>query len=188
MTSKVPGAVRHYILKVTLLDVEPPVWRRFRMPGNYTLFQLHQILQVLMDWQDMHLHDFQIGEHFFGRRTTEEDADYLSDEREHRLDHWVKRAGTRIRYRYDFGDDWRHEIRVEKIGDAVPGSAAVECLEGARAGPPEDCGGPPGYDILRRILAEPARPEFAELRKAHRRFDPESFDLAGINRQLRAFR
>jgi len=188
MNTNTPGTVRHFTLKVTLLGVEPPVWRRFRVPGSCTLLQLHQILQVLMDWQDMHLHDFQIGERYFGRPTTEEDADFLADERDHRLDHLVKRVGTRIRYRYDFGDDWRHEIRVERIGDAAPGGAAVECLDGARAGPPEDCGGPPGYEILRRILAEPGRPEFADVREAYESFDPERFDLAGINRQLRAFR
>lgn len=181
------AAVRQYYLKVTLLHVSPPVWRRFRVPGDFTLAQLHEILQILMDWQNMHLHDFLIGDRYFGRVTEDEDEDYLTDERTQRLDQLVKRAGIRFHYRYDFGDEWRHEIRVERIADAVPGAAAVECLEGARAAPPEDCGGPPGYEVLQQILAATDRPEFAEMRAQYKDFDPEHFDLTAINRLLRGF-
>ncbi len=187
MNDRSPAAVREYDLKVTLLDVDPPVWRRFRVPGDCTLFRLHQILQIVMAWQDAHLHDFQIGKRFFGRILSEDDAAYFDDERGHRLDQLVKRSGVRIRYRYDFGDEWRHEVRVERIGPAEPGGRAVECLDGARATPPEDCGGPPGYEVLQRILVEPGHPEFAELRAQYAAFDPEHFDLDGINRRLQAF-
>jgi hypothetical protein len=93
--------------------------------------------------------------------------------------------GLTLVYTYDFGDNWEVAIRVERIEPALIPPPPPASLAGARAGPPEDCGGPPGYEELCEILADPRHPEHAERRRwAGRAFDPEAFDLAAVNRRL----
>lgn len=179
------GVVKQYQLRVTLIGIDPPVWRRVRVPGDCTLDRLHRILQDLMGWQDAHLHDFCVSGRFYGRLLPDEDAEELLDERAFRLDRLAKK-GTRLRYRYDFGDDWAHEILVERVHAAVAGAPAVECLDGARAGPPEDSGGPPGYEMLLRLRTRSEHPGHAEMRERFGDFDPEAFDRAAVNRRLAA--
>jgi hypothetical protein len=89
-------------------------------------------------------------------------------------------------YEYDFGDSWAHEVRVEKILPADPSSARrAVCLGGARACPPEDCGGIPGYDHLLKVIANPRHPEHGEtLEWLGGRFDPAAFDAARVDAAL----
>lgn len=95
-----------------------------------------------------------------------------------------------FRYAYDFGDSWELEIRVEKIVPAehsMPTTAV--CMDGARACPPEDCGGAWGYADLLESLADPKHPEHRNMKKwLGRRFDPEAFDLGRINLSLRGLK
>ena len=82
----------------------------------------------------------------------------LLDERAVRLDE-VASAGSSFRYTYDFGDDWVHQVVVEEVLPADTGAVAPACVDGRRAGPPEDCGGPSGYRELLEVLADPSHPE-----------------------------
>lgn len=184
MNNDISVPVRQFELKVTLVGITPPIWRRVRVPGDCTLDRLHRILQDLMGWHDMHLHDFRIAGRYYGRLLDGEDNGDLLDERNFRLDRLAKK-GTRLWYRYDFGDDWAHEILVERVTGATPGLVAVECLDGARSVPPEDCGGVPGYDLLLRLLAAPDHPQYTEIRARYEDFDPDIFDRAAVNRRLR---
>lgn len=87
------------------------------------------------------------------------------------------------------GDGWVHDIRVERVVHAedAAGFRSLECLAGVRACPPEDCGGPPGYEELLSVLADPRHPDHGE-RKAWvgRRFDAAAFDVAKVNKKLAA--
>ena len=72
-------------------------------------------------------------------------------------------AGMRAQYEYDFGDGWEHDVELEAVGLRVPSAKYPRCLAGERACPPEDCGGPPGYERLLEILANPAHEEYDEM-------------------------
>jgi Plasmid pRiA4b ORF-3-like protein len=99
------------------------------------------------------------------------------------------RAGDRLRYTYDFGDDWEHDILVEAVTAAEPGAAYPRCITGRRACPPEDCGGIWGYEELLEILGDPGHDEHDERLEwlgldSADEFDPAAFDLAEVNNDL----
>jgi hypothetical protein len=164
-------------LKVTLSDVMPPVWRRVLVPGGYTLDRLHKVFQVVLGWQNCHLHSFDIDRVQYG----EPDPDgtlAIRDELDVRLDA-VLSKGVRFRYTYDFGDWWEHDVAVEDIFGADADEHYPVCVAGERACPPEDAGGPFGYRTLLAALADPAHPEHEPMRRwLGRSFDPEAFDPA----------
>ena len=60
------------------------------------------------------------------------------------------RTGERFSYEYNFHVPWRHEIRVEQIGSSAPGQHYPVCVAGARAAPPEECGGPHAFLAMRQ--------------------------------------
>jgi hypothetical protein len=47
-----------YQLKITLLEIEPPIWRRIQVPSTMPLCCLHDAIQAVMGWTDSHLHQF----------------------------------------------------------------------------------------------------------------------------------
>jgi hypothetical protein len=138
-------------LRVTLLGVEPPVWRLVAVPSEIHLLPLHLTIQGAMGWRNAHLHAFTIaGQRFeggVGSRTS--------------LNRKVA-VGDVFRYTYDFGDHWEHEIVVERAYEVQSRRHYPKCLDGARMCPPEDVGGPPGYARFLEILNDPARPEYQE--------------------------
>ncbi len=98
-------------------------------------------------------------------------------------------VGTRFTYEYDFGDNWRHEVLVEKVVPVDRNGEYPICLAGARACPPEDCGGTSGYEELLEAVRDSQHPEHARmLTWLGGYFDSEAFDLAGVNRGLRRLR
>lgn len=171
-------------LKITLDDVQPPIWRRVTVPATIDLAQLHAVVQTAMGWTDSHLHGFELDGWRYGDR--EWSPDLLSEDGVRLVD--LVREGGRINYEYDFGDDWRHTIVLEKL---IPGDAGAEvpaCLAGRRACPPEDCGGPWGYGDFLAAYGDPKHPEHETIREwAGPNFDPEHLDLDRITRVLRRF-
>ena len=138
-------------VKVTLRDsASPVIWRRLRVPCDIRLDRFHEVLQAAMGWQDCHLHVFERAGERYGHADPDLD---IEDERATTLGHLLSRAGDRLDYEYDFGDGWGHEIALETIGD--PDDRRARCLDGAGRCPPEDVGGIPGYDDLKRALADP---------------------------------
>jgi Plasmid pRiA4b ORF-3-like protein len=110
------------------------------------------------------------------------------DERKATLGRLLEREGERIRYTYDFGDSWEHEIVVEKVLTAEPDVRYPRCLAGKGACPPEDCGcvRVGGYEHLREVLADPADEEHEWLGlQTAAEFDPARFDVHEVNRALR---
>ena len=150
------------------------------------LLQLHHIIQAAMGWTDAHLHDFTIAGKRYGTPDAEDPPDYpIIDERTIRLDQLLK-PGLSFEYQYDFGDSWHHIVHVEQAKklDEPYGAAFVEA--GARACPPEDSGGPPGYqEFLDRLAANPADEEVVSfLQWAGKDFDPNHFDRRAANAAL----
>ena len=94
-------------------------------------------------------------------------------------------AGSTFVYQYDFGDDWLHDVTVEAIIAPSDEPLLLTCLEGARACPPEDCGGVPGYENLLEALRDPKHEEHADMKQwVGRSYDPERFELEKVKKKL----
>jgi hypothetical protein len=176
-------------LKVTLSGIRPPIWRRIQVPSDVTLARLHSIIQVTMGWIDCHLHQFDVGGLVYGDVSLNDDGWFeVLNERTARLARVAPLPKSRLRYQYDFGDDWNHVILVEAVLPAASGIRYPICLKGKRACPPEDCGGTWGYGNLLEAIADPAHAEHSTLRDwLGKSFDPGAFDLNAINQRLARF-
>jgi hypothetical protein len=179
-----------YQLKVVLFGSATPIWRRLHVPADAKLDWLHAVLQVAMGWTNSHLHQFKVGEDYYSD-TRHHSAEFEDDlpileERTFTLRQIAPREQDAFRYEYDFGDSWEHEITVEKILPNTAESSSARCLEGARACPPEDCGGTPGYDDLLKILENRKHPEHKSMKEwLGRPLDAEAFDVEKTNFWLR---
>jgi len=175
-----------YQLKLTLKGLRPPVWRRIQVAGDTSFRKLHNMIQILMDWDDCHLHAFTVGGTLYGIPDPGGMWDTgEKDERRFKLVDVVPAAKSRIRYEYDFGDSWEVDILVEKLLPPEEGVKYPVCLTGKRAGPPENCGGTWGYAELTEIIQMPDHEEYASMMEwLGDEFDPEAFDLDEINARL----
>ena len=184
-----------YVVRVDLDGARPPIWRRLALASDMTLDALHDVLQTTMGWEDAHLHHFLMGPDAKDHRMTP----FLNDdnvdggetgiyEGDVQLDQVLAEPGHRLYYEYDFGDSWRHTIKLEKVELWTDGVPDAVCLTGRRACPPEDCGGLWGYaeilDALDGDLGDD--PEWTQERLdwLPEDFDPAEFDAAEINRHL----
>lgn len=180
-----------YQLKITLKWTKPPIWRRVVVRGDMTLDRLHQVIQIAMGWDDDHMHQFVVGSGFdrvsygrpepqfagFGTRRL--------DARRYSVSDLAPAAKRKFYYEYDFGDGWLHEVVAEKILPPDPAFKHPVCLAGARACPPEDCGGVGGFYNLLSIAADPKDPDHEEMRDwIGEDYDPEQFSAVEANRSL----
>ncbi len=175
-------------IKVTLLGSSPPIWRRLLVPADMTLEQLHSVLQEAMGWDDDHLHEFRIGQRRFGRPALDDGVigrSTVGNERTVRLITVLGKVGAKAVYAYDFGDSWKHEIVVEKVLLPEPGGSYPLCVGGKLHGPPEDCGGIPGFYNLLEVISDPTNPRHEEMSEwLGDDFDPEAFSVDDVNRRL----
>jgi hypothetical protein len=173
-----------YQIKVTLRHIHPPVWRRIEVPADIKLDKLHHVLQATMGWTDSHMHAFRLGMVQYGT-PSREFPDMFRNERTVRLDQLVA-IGKKLIYEYDFGDGWEHEIKIEKALTPEPGMRYPRCTAGKRACPPDDCGGPWGYEHLLEVLRDPKHGEHEEMREwIGGDFDPDEFDPIEVNEMLK---
>ena len=180
----IPFGPTVHVLRVSLRDVAPKVWRRVVVKSETPLRKLARLLEQSMGWDGYHLHMFDVAGILFG--VPDEDADYVINEKAATVKHVLPRPGTSMRWDYDFGDGWEHDVVVEAIESPVDGKRYSVCLDGAGACPPEDCGGVTGYVELLLALADPRHPEHERLTTwAPDGFDPASFDLVEANRRMR---
>jgi hypothetical protein len=176
-------------LKVTLRDIEPPVWRRIVVDASTSLDRLHECIQAAFGWWNYHLYEFEIDDTRYG--IPDPDWDFgppVKNARRTKLGN-VADIGNSFTYSYDFGDGWEHTITVEHIIPVAPGMTVPACTDGRRACPPEDCGGPWGYGELLAILADPSHPEHEERvmwagEWGGGTLDPEAFDTNEFNDNL----
>ena len=173
-----------YQIKVSLIGVRPPIWRRLLVPGSFSLKELHGVLQVAVGWTDSHLHQFVARGTLYGRPDPGFGRGCVN-EKSVRLDEVLSAEKDAMTYEYDFGDGWQHKVVLEKILGNAEDGAAPSCTAGARACPPEDCGGVWGYANLLEILSDSSHPEHDErLEWLGDQFEPERFDIAEINSKL----
>lgn len=183
MTRKKSSQASIYQIKVTLRGSKPPIWRRVQVPGDVTLAELHAVLQAVMGWWDYHLHQFIVGETYYGVPHPDYMIDML-DESEVRLNEMAE-EGSRFVYEYDFGDSWEHMLEVEKVLEPQSEQEYPVCIKGRRATPPEDVGGIWGYEVYLEAIANPDHPEHEMYLEWRGEFDPEAFDLDEVNAALR---
>ncbi|HUY88071.1 MAG TPA: plasmid pRiA4b ORF-3 family protein [Pirellulales bacterium] len=175
-----------YQLKVTLLHVDPPIWRRIQVQ-DCTLETLHDVIQIAMGWENCHMHQFIVGKTYYG--PSPDDFAFgaeMVDEATVLISQLApaNKRKVRFKYEYDFGDSWLHEILVEKCPPPEPGARFPRCVEGERAGPPEDIGGAWGYAELLEDLGKPPRRREHPYFEGGAKFDPEKFSLDEVNKRL----
>jgi hypothetical protein len=179
LKKKAPGVFQ---LHIQLRGASPAIWRRLLVPSSITLAELHPVLNEAMGWSDSHLHQFVLGDRVFGDPETDDTGELeYEDEGKARLEDLLG-AGSTIHYEYDFGDGWVHAVKVEKALEPDECVTYPLCIGGARACPPEDCGGLPGYERLLETLSNPKAQEHHDiLRWVGGYFDPEGFDVNRTN-------
>jgi hypothetical protein len=155
------------------------------------LRNLHQILQLAMGWSDSHAHEFSIDRVAYGPRDEEEfpPDQEVRDEAKVTLADLTPNMQPSFFYIYDFGDDWVHEIVIEKVLPPGTGKPYPRLLGGQRACPPEDVGGPPGYNHLLKVLADQTHDDYDEMIEwVGDDFAPETFgkeEITFINSVLK---
>lgn len=177
-------------LKITLVGMKPPIWRRIQI-RDCTLGDLHQIIQIVMGWENCHMHQFMIDGERYGA-PARDDLDFgleMKNEKKLRLSQIVPKSGKKVRFRYeyDFGDGWLHEIAFEKLVEPEAKTKYPRCLDGARSGPPEDIGGVWGYEEYLEAIANPKHERHDEFMEWNGGWDAEKFSVEAINKGLRGF-
>ncbi len=182
-TPKSKAAGKVYQLKITLKDIKPPIWRRVLVP-DCSLARLHEVIQAAMGWENYHLYDFEVG----GERYTDprgmDDLD-MEDASRAKLSRVAPTEKAKLRYTYDFGDNWQHEVLVEKILASEEGKEYPVCIAGKRTCPPEDVGGPWGYMEFAEAINDPDHERHEEFIEWRGEFDPEAFSVEEVNEELR---
>jgi len=184
------GFTKVYQFKITLKGIRPPIWRRIQVPGTYTFWDLHVAIQDAMGWFDSHLHAFEVVNPKTGFiediGTPGDDFDW-GDRRtiagwKRRISQYFNEQYNKAGYVYDFGDDWAHDIKLEKILPSEKDAIYPRCLAGKRACPPEDCGGPWGYEDLLEIISNPEHEQHEEMVEwlGDEDFDPDYFDRTEV--------
>jgi hypothetical protein len=180
--AKKTTAKQIYQIKVTLQgSAKPPIWRRLLLADNTPLDELHDVLQVAMGWENAHLHMFSYGQEFYGP-LDEYDRGNTLDEAKYRLNQLMRKEKDSLVYIYDFGDDWRHKIVLEKILPPDAQQNLPFCVTGKGACPPEDCGGIYGYYDLLRVLADSNDEEYEDMLEWAGELHPEVFSAAEANK------
>ena len=188
-----------YELRITLPEIRPPIWRLIQVPSTLRLCCLHDVLQAVMGWTDSHLHQFEKDGKYWSVPEYYEDDDIdILDERQTKVSAILKVQGDSVLYVYDLGDDWRHEVVLEKILPAPDTTVRPLCLSGERHCPPEDVGGTPGYEEFLEVIFDPRHEEYehnvrwaggpSALTHAAERFQPEEFDAKAVNATLSRMR
>jgi len=164
-----------YQIKVGLRDSKPPIWRRLELPADASLATLHRVIQIAFGWEDDHLHIFETPYGEFGVT----DADQgVRPEKSVTLEQVAPKEGDTLRYTYDLGDNWEHDVLVERAVDREEMVRYPRCTGGRRAGPPEDCGGIWGYQQLLEVLADPSHPDHEDQMEWLGLDDPGDLDPA----------
>lgn len=164
-------------LRIELSGSDPLIWRQLEIPTSITLKVLHDIVQVAMGWFDYHLWEFTIDKRRYGLPM---DEDWGTEPRleaaKVRLRDVLQPRRTTIDYLYDFGDSWEHRLIITGIRQGAPDLSYPRYVAGEWNGPPEDCGGIPGFYDMLAVLADPDDPNHAEITEWLDGYDPREID------------
>lgn len=175
-------------LRVELQEVTPAIWRRILVPTSVRLDRLADMLIAAMGWTNSHLHCFEIGDERYGTQFDEYPEGEL-DEKSITVLQALRNVES-FEFDYDFGDGWIHDVFVENAIESTFGLKHAVCLDGANACPPEDCGGPGGFEYVLEALADPTHDEHEVYIDwiSSTTFDRSAFDLATANAALQKVR
>ncbi len=186
----IPKAERIYQFKIALVDSKPSIWRRIQVRRCF-LSKLHEYIQTAFGWENCHLHQFEVHGLTYGdpEQLLEgflDDPEIVDSASTH-MDDILPSSGKRFRFKYlyDFGDHWEHEILFEGCLRAENGQRYPLCMEGARACPPEDVGGMPGYEDYLEAIADKHHEQHEEMMDWRGPFDPELFHPEKTTRRMR---
>jgi hypothetical protein len=188
-------------LKLYIEGIKPLIWRRIIIDNSLMFEDLHSTIQLIMSWEDYHLHEFILPREVKIRKKSEENymavdnmfdqqTDKFLDESLIPLGAFLTKKKQKIDYIYDFGDNWNVGITVEDVILKKPEDKMIVCLDGKRSGPPEDSGGSWGYMDALDILMEENEDDadYDDLIEWYGEdFDPEHFDLVAMNKTLAKF-
>lgn len=173
-----------YAIKISLEGIKPPIWRRVIVP-EMTLEELHHVIQVVMGWEDCHLHGYEVRR--ISVPTLEDRAEV--NERSITIGQLYAAKVRKFRYTYDFGDDWRHSIQIENCLPASEETLTPHCVAGRGESPIEDLGGVEGWQKLIDAMRKPDQVldelTISLLRRLGSDFELPGFDLADTNARLR---
>ena len=168
-------------LKISLEYIKPEIWRRYVVDSAASLDRFHDIIQAVMGWTNSHLYGFSIDGIDYSPADDEFDSDY-EDTKGKTLKKLGLRLKQKIKYAYDFGDDWQHTIVVERILENAAGMEPPICIDGARNCPPEDCGSVPGYQDIVEAMKKPKSKQAQEfIEWLGEPYDPDKFETDEIN-------
>lgn len=177
--------------KIQIMGIsKPPVWRKLKVPDNFSFNNFHLAIQNAFGWHNYHLYEFCVNSYstdFSIQLPHLDSEDYEMDSNKTKLNTFFEDEGDQLLYIYDFGDDWTHKILLEKITqDKV---AKPSCIGGKGKCPPEDIGGVPDYQHFLHLGKDPKRPEYVEILEwmglnPDKKWDPYEFDLELANNMV----
>ena len=193
-------------VRIDLIGAEPPIWRRLELRSDLTLDKVHALVQAAFEWDNGHLHEFAVrtprgrvvrrrfnagGNALFGITDLNDPDD--TPEEDATLAEALPSGRDWLVYTYDFGDTWEHRVKLERSVPADAGTPLAHLVDGERAAPPEDFGGIWMYNSLVEVIQQPEHPGYEEMMERlewmlgdeeELDFDPETFDLATIQRRI----
>ncbi len=172
-------------LRIQLTDVTPPPVRVVEVPVDITLARLHLVVQAAMPWLNYHLYEFRTRKERWGLPM--EDFGFPMGVKSHNANKGslaellASQKSKTFDYVYDFGDDWLHKVKVERLFEAEDGVVYPRLVDASGACPPEDCGGPWGYAEMVEALEDPDHDRHEEITEwLGEDFDPNHFDKAAL--------
>ena len=172
-------------LRIELEGSDPVIWREVEVPTSITLKTLHDIIQATIGWFDYHLWEFTIAQRRYGLPMDEDrGTEPRRDAGKVRLRDVLGPHETSIHYLYDFGDSWEHRLTVTRIRAGDPAHSYPRYVAGERNGPPEDCGGIPGFYGKLAAAADPEHPDHAVIAEWLDGYDPDEIDELPIKYAL----
>ena len=186
---------KSYIIKVTIKNTHPPVWRRLQIPAGITFHELNAIIQLAFNWSGYHLYSFEIGNLLIEiPDDIFDDFDYkVINSKRTKVDKYFDEI-EKLEYTYDFGDNWIHDIQIENVVESEEKFKNPVCLKAKMASLPEDCGGPWGYEDLLDVINNPKDERYQDMKDWLEKgysvwYDDRTYvDLNRINRELEAYK
>jgi hypothetical protein len=168
-------------IKISLDNARPSIYRTILVKPNTSFYELHHIIQFAMGWENYHMYQFESGSFYIAEPDEYMEGESI-DPNDILLHEVLKKPGDKVKYEYDFGDGWRHTIKLEKIIPLQLNKSYPTCIRGKRSCPPEDCGGIWGYENLKEIINNVKHPEHSEILEwLGGEFDPEYFNINEVN-------
>ncbi len=188
--------VKELHLRIKLNNTDLKIWRELKVPSNISLPTLAEILLDVMGWTHEHLYQFVVGDDVFKTSYAYNDSKSMIgfgrgrfreyDMTKYTLSDLNFEKGKRIRFEYDFGDSWQHDLWIKGVREYNNGEKpTIICVKGQGACPPENCGGVWGYsDLLELTKKKKLTADEKEELEGYdmlEDFDPDYFDIDFAN-------